>query len=304
VRQSEILDLSHPEDISNVGGMGRLKEWLLARKDCFSEEAQAFGVESPKGAVLVGVPGTGKSLVAKVISSIFGVPLVKLDFGRVFSKFVGDSESRVRAALKMVESMAPVVLFVDEVDKGLGGSGGSADSGVSSRVLGSFLTWLQECKAPVFTVVTANRVDGLPPELLRRGRFDGVFSVGLPNSEERLEVLAIHLRKRERDISKFKKIDLDMFVGASENYVPAEIESAVKDGLIAAFNDPSAKDLEMRHIVAALKDMVPMSKSHKAAIDAMVAWAANNATPVSHPVGEANTAKPTILRRNALRSQQ
>jgi hypothetical protein len=302
VRQSEILDLSQPEDISNVGGMGRLKDWLKARKNCFSEEAIQFGIESPKGAVLVGVPGTGKSLVAKVTASEFGVPLVKLDFGRVFSKFVGDSESRMRSALNMVESMAPVVLFADEIDKGLGGSGGSADSGVSSRVLGSFLTWLQECKKPVFTIVTANRVDGLPPELLRRGRFDGVFSVGMPNPDERLEVLTIHLRKRDRNIKKFNRDQLDEFVKASEGYVPAEIESAVKDGIIAAFNDESAKDLEMRHIIDALHEMVPMSKSHKEAIDRMVQWAKDNATPVSYPVGAADLPKPTILRRNALRS--
>lgn len=283
VRQSEILELTHAEDIDNVGGMGKLKSWIAARSRCYSEDAVAFGIEPPKGMVLVGVPGTGKSLVAKVTASVLDVPLVKLDFGRVFSKYVGDSESRVREALKMVEGMAPVVLFVDEIDKGLGGAGGGGDSGTSSRVLGSFLTWLQECKAPVFVVVTANRVDGLPPELLRRGRFDQIWSVTMPDTSERREVLEIHLRLRGRSIEDFSDEDVEEFLKVSEGYVPAEIESAVKDGLVNAFGDDEAEGLEMRHITDALKEMVPMSKSHKANIDAIVAWAKDNATPVSLP---------------------
>lgn len=283
VRQSEILELTHAEDIDNVGGMGKLKEWIAARAKCYSEEAVDFGIEPPKGMVLVGVPGTGKSLVAKVTASVLDVPLVKLDVGRVFSKYVGDSESRMREALKMIEGMAPVVLFVDEIDKGLGGAGGGGDSGTSSRVLGSFLTWLQECKAPVFVVVTANRVDGLPPELLRRGRFDQIWSVTMPDMDERKEVFEIHLRLRGRSIEDFSEEDLQEFLRASEGYVPAEIESAVKTGLINAFNDLDSEGLEMHHIIDALKEMVPMSKSHKANIDAIVAWAKDNATPVSLP---------------------
>lgn len=290
VRQSEILELTHSEDIENVGGMGRLKDWIKDRAGCYSDDAKAFGIESPKGLVLVGVPGTGKSLVAKVTASVMQVPLVKLDFGRVFSKYVGDSESRVRQTLKMIEGMAPVVLFVDEIDKGLGGAGGAGDSGTSSRVLGSFLTWLQENTAPVFTVVTANRVDGLPPELLRRGRFDQIFSVAMPNREERLEVLEIHLRKRGRDIKTFSSADIGSFVTASQHYVPAEIESAVKDALIAAFNDTTCKDVEMRHILDALKSLVPISKAHKESIDKILVWAEQHATPVSYP--EKNSSLP------------
>lgn len=221
--------------------------------------------------------------MAKAVASVLGVPAVRLDFGRVFSKFVGDSENRVRAALAMVESMAPVVLFVDEIDKGLGGAGsGGGDSGTSSRVLGSFLTWLQENKSKVFTIVTANRIDGLPPELLRRGRFDGIFSVGLPNADERLEVLRIHLRKRNQDIKALSNVE--PFVRKSEGYVPAEIESAVKDALIAAFATEE-RVLTVAHLVKALDDMIPMSVSHKAAIDRIVEWAAANATPVNYPQG-------------------
>lgn len=300
VRQSEILELTHPESIDSVGGMQRLKEWLQARSYCYSEQAKEFGVDPPKGMVLVGVPGTGKSLCAKATASILGVPLVRLDFGRVFSRYVGDSESRVRDALKMVESMAPVVLFSDEIDKGLGNSEGGGDSGVASRVLGTFLTWLQECKAPVFVVVTANRVRGLPPELLRRGRFDQIWSVTMPDADERREVLDIHLRARQRSLEDFTEEDIEKFVAASEGYVPAEIESAVKDGIVIAFNDDSAEGLEMRHLLSALEELVPMSKSHKEQIDQIISWAAGNATPVTRPRKTTPTAIATtrLLGRN------
>jgi len=283
VRQSEILELTHTEDIENVGGMGRLKDWLRLRATCFTDEAREYGIQPPKGIVLAGVPGTGKSLVAKAAAFELEIPLVRLDFGRVFSKWLGDSESRVRQALKMIEGMAPVVLFVDEIDKGLGGAGaGGGDAGSSSRVLGTFLTWLQENTAPVFTIVTANRIDSLPPELLRRGRFDEIFASGLPDAIDRRDVLAIHLRKRKRDIKKFKSAEIAEFMAVTEGYVPAEIESAVKSALIDSYNDEDAQDLEMRHIVKAIREMVPMSKSHKENIDRILKWAKDNATPVSY----------------------
>jgi SpoVK/Ycf46/Vps4 family AAA+-type ATPase len=189
----------------------------------------------------------------------------------------------------MVENMAPCVLFVDEIDKGLGGAaGGGGDSGTSSRVLGSFLTWLQENKAKVFTIVTFNRTNGLPPELLRRGRFDAIFSLGLPDDNERREVLEIHLRKRGHDIAELG--DLSEYLRESSGYVPAEIESVVKDALITAWSE-GKKPLEMRHIVAALKSMVPLSVSRKEEMDAMIAWAANNATPVNYPPGSDKPAR-------------
>ena len=305
VKQSEILELIHPENMENVGGMGKLKDWITARTNCYSKEAREFGVEPPKGMVLVGVPGTGKSLVAKVTASRLDVPLVKLDFGRVFSKYVGDSESRVREALKMVEGMAPVVLFVDEIDKGLGGAGGGGDSGTSSRVLGSFLTWLQECTAQVFTVVTANRVNGLPPELLRRGRFDQIWSVTLPNAAERREVLEIHLRKRGREMEEeFDAAEISEFVRKSDGYVPAEIESAVKDALVMAFNDDTegCTGLEMRHLTDALKELIPLSRSHKEQIEAIVQWAASNATPVSYPAPAGGEDAPKVFARGTRRT--
>jgi ATP-dependent 26S proteasome regulatory subunit len=281
VNSSDILELYPPADIDNIGGMENLKEWIRKRARCYGDDAKEFGVEAPKGMVFVGPPGTGKSLCAKAVSAVLGVPLVRLDFGRVFNSLVGASEQRIRGALRMVESMSPCVLFCDEIDKGLGGiaNGASGDSGVSMRVLGSFLTWLQDSKAPVFTMVTANNIDGLPPELMRRGRFDAIFSTNLPTPEERREVLAIHLALRNRNIEDYPKDEVDTVIDASNEYVPAEIESAIKDGLIDAFD--ASEEFSMSHVHDALVRMVPLSKAFKAQIARMSDWAATNATPAS-----------------------
>lgn len=280
VNSSDILELYPKTNIEDVGGMENLKEWINKRKNCYSDEAQEAGVEPPKGLVLVGVPGSGKSLVAKAIAGVFGVPLIRLDFGRVFSSYVGSSEQRVRSALRMIESMAPCVLMVDEIDKGLGGiGGGGSDSGVSMRVLGSFLTWLNDCTAPVFSMVTANNIVGLPPELLRRGRFDAIFSTSLPSSSERREVFNIHLRKRGHSLDEFEEDEVEQILDASDRYVPAELEAAVRDAKVDAFSE--GVDLEARHILKALADMVPLSKSFATQIETMSRWAADNATPVS-----------------------
>ena len=277
VNSSDILELYPSTDIANVGGLENLKEWVAKRRDCYSDAAREFGVEPPKGVVLVGPPGTGKSLIAKAISSELGVPLVRLDFGRVFNSLVGASEQRMRTALKMVESMSPCVLFCDEIDKGLGGIGGSGDSGTSNRVLGSFLTWLQDCQHPVFVMVTANNVTGLPPEMLRRGRFDAIFSTSMPTPSERREVLRIHLHLRGRDIEDFPEDEVTEIVTLSEGYVPAEIESMVKDALVDAFS--SDEEMGMQHVKKALLSMVPLSKAFSARIQEMNEWARNNATP-------------------------
>lgn len=280
VNKNDILELYPAGRMDEVGGMENLKEWVNKRKECYSDAAKEMGIEPPKGMVFVGVPGTGKSLAAKAISNVLGVPLVRLDFGRVFNSLVGQSEHRMRTALKMVESMAPCVLFCDEIDKGLGGIGsGGGDAGTSSRVLGSFLTWLQENKTPVFTMVTANNIDALPPELMRRGRFDAIFSTGMPMGNERLEVLNIHLDKRGWKSGKFTAKEKQKVVTASLGYVPAEIEAAVKDGLVDAFS--AGDTFEMSHVVAALGNMVPLSKTYATKIQAMTLWAKNNATPAS-----------------------
>lgn len=298
VNSSDVLELYPKTSIDDVGGMENLKEWINRRKACYSDEARESGVEPPKGLVLVGVPGSGKSLVAKAIAGVLGVPLLRLDFGRVFSSFVGSSEQRVRSALRMVESMAPCVLMVDEIDKGLGGiSGGSSDSGVSMRVLGSFLTWLNDCTAPVFTMVTANNIDGLPPELLRRGRFDAIFSTSLPSASERRAIFEIHLRKRKHSLDDFSEGDIDQILDASDRYVPAELESAVRDALVDAFSE--GETLAARHIITALANMVPLSKSFAAQIEKMNKWATENATPVS--VSEEQRRAKTAAMKNRSR---
>lgn len=245
------------------------------------------------------VHNTGKSLVAKAVASVLGIPLVRLDIARVFSKYVGDSEQRMRSSLSMVEAMAPCVLFVDEIDKGLGGIGQGGDSGTSMRVLGSYLTWLQELRAPVFNMVTANRVTGLPPELLRRGRFDQIFSVSMPNEAERVDVLAIHLRKRGRKLADFTDTEVKSYLRASRDYVPAEIESAVKDALISSYS--ADEEFAMQHLLDALANLVPMSKSHADQIEGIVRWAEQNAIPVNYPVN-GDVGNDAIARRVILPS--
>jgi ATP-dependent 26S proteasome regulatory subunit len=298
VKKNDLLELMHSESMRNVGGMENLKEWVALRSRCYSPEATEFGIEPPKGLVLVGVPGTGKSLAAKAVSSEFGIPLIRLDFSKVFNALVGSSEQRMRTALQMIEAMAPCVCFADEIDKGLGGIGsGGGDAGTSMRVLGTFLTWLQECRSPVFTIVTANNVNGLPPELLRRGRFDAIFSTTLPNEFERREVLDIHLSRRNWNLEDFPEADIAQFIRATDGFVPAEIEAAVKDALVLAFNEKEPK-LEVRHMLQAASNMVPLSKSHAVAIASMVEWAQKNAIAASWTLAERQARGAKVRRRS------
>lgn len=273
VRANDLLELYPVESMSHVGGMENLKLWVRKRAGCFTEEAADFGIDPPKGMVFVGPPGTGKSLSAKAVASEFGVPLLRFDFGRVFNSLVGKSEERMRTALRMVQSMAPCVLFVDEIDKGLGGLGGSGDSGTSTRVFGTFLTWLQENKAPVFTMVTANNIAGMPPEMMRRGRFDAIFASSLPNDKEREAILKIHLEKRGQETPSIRvraKSGLQGVINASNGYVGSEIEAAVQDGLVEAFYNKEA--FTLGHVEAALKAMIPLSQSYRLEIIAMLMW--------------------------------
>ncbi len=297
VNQNDLLELCQTEDMSNVGGISNLKAWVAKRADCYTDEAAAYGIGSPKGIVFVGPPGTGKSLTAKAVGNELGVPVVRLDFGRVFNSLVGKSEERVRTALRMVEKMAPCVLFVDEIDKGLGGisGGGSGDSGTSSRVLGTFLTWLQENKSPVFTMVTANNVDGLPPELLRKGRFDEIFATGLPGDSEREEVLRIHLEKRGYDLGAYSDKAVAAAVETCKGFVGAEIETAIEEALINAYNEGvPAEKFSLKFVREALKSTNPLSKAHAAKIGIMTLWAQQNARPAGEdylPADKSSSAK-------------
>lgn len=274
VKRSDILEVVEAVDINNIGGLDLLKEWVTKRKDCFSDRAIAYGVDRPKGIALIGPPGTGKSASAKAIGSILNLSVIRFDVSRVFNQFVGSSEQRVRSALNLIEAISPCVVFVDEIDKMFDINGGG-DSGVSKRVLGAILTFLQESKSNVFWVMTANRTHGLPPELLRKGRLDEIFSVTMPNKVERSEVLKIHLKKRKQDPS----INLDKSIAASAGYVSAELEAAVKDAVIEAFTRGVEVDDEL--IAEQFSLMQPQSLSFKAEFEAMDLWSTQNARPAS-----------------------
>ncbi|WP_052159481.1 AAA family ATPase [Alcaligenes faecalis] len=286
VKQSEILTLVQEADLSEVGGMDALKKWLEDRRPLFAdpEAAEEFGARAPKGMLLVGPPGTGKSLVSKATAGGLAIPLIRLDFGKVFSKFVGESEQRLQDALDMVAGMGRIVLFVDEIDKGLGGSNSNLDGGTSRRVLGKFLTWMQEENKEAFVVMSANSVAGLPPEMSRKGRIDQIFSTDLPGSRDRREILDVHFSKIGRDMTALlgEKGVLQL-IAKLDGFLPSEIEQVIRDAAILAFTDDDCKDIELRHLVAAAEDIIPMSVSHKEEINAMLEWSRANAKPVSSP---------------------
>jgi len=228
IRRNGILEyIEEDETIDSVGGLEELKRWLKQRSNAFTERARDYGLPQPKGMLILGVPGCGKSLIAKTTSRLWGLPLLRLDMGRVYDgSTVGRSEANLRSALKTAESISPVILFIDELDKAFAGGGGSGDSdgGTSGRIFGSFLTWMQEKKSPVFVMATANRVERLPGEFLRKGRFDEIFFVDLPNSAERKDIFNIHLGKRRSEINRF---DLEQLTKVSDGFSGAEIEQAI-----------------------------------------------------------------------------
>lgn len=281
IRRSQILEYYESlEGFNKVGGMGLVKAWLRKRGQAFSEKARVFGLPEPKGLLLLGVQGAGKSLLAKAVASQWQLPLLRLDLGRVFSELVGSSEQNIRSALRLAESVSPCVLWVDEIEKGLAGIGGSAnsDAGTSARVFGSLLTWMQEKTSPVFVISTANDITALPPELLRKGRFDEIFFVDLPMAEERREIFAIHLARRGREPLRY---DLNRLALASEGFSGAEIEQAITEGLYDAFEND--RELTDEDIVSSLEDTIPLSRIMETKISALRQWARNHARPASEP---------------------
>jgi ATP-dependent 26S proteasome regulatory subunit len=281
IRKSGLLEYyAANEDFSNVGGVAVLKDWLNKRAVAFTDEARAFGLPPPKGILLLGVQGCGKSLCAKAVSRLWRLPLLRFDMGRMFGSLVGSSEENVRRAIAVAESVAPAVLWVDEIDKAFVGSqsSGATDGGTTARVFGTFLTWLSEKSAPVFVVATANEVAQLPPELLRKGRLDEIFYVDLPNTEERGEIFRIHLAKRGRDPRKF---DIDKLVAASVDFSGAEIEEAIISALYDAFH--LKQELAANHILATLGQTVPLAKTMAEKISAQRNWAVGRARNASVP---------------------
>ena len=285
IRRNGILEyIEEDQTLSSVGGLEELKGWLKQRSNAFTERAREYGLPQPKGMLILGVPGCGKSLIAKTTSRLWGLPLLRLDMGRVYDgSTVGRSEANLRSALKTAESISPVILFIDELDKAFAGGGGSGDSdgGTSGRIFGSFLTWMQEKKSPVFVMATANRVERLPGEFLRKGRFDEIFFVDLPSSTERQDIFRIHLGKRRSEINRF---DLEQLTKVSDGFSGAEIEQAI----IAAMYDAFAQDREFTQldIIAAIKATLPLSRTMTEQVTALRDWARQRARPASASVAE------------------
>ncbi len=279
IRKSGLLEYcATTENFANVGGLAVLKEWLGKRAVAFTSEARAFGLSAPKGILMLGVQGCGKSLCAKAVSNLWQLPLLRFDMGRMFGSFVGSSEENVRRAIAVAESVAPAILWVDEIDKAFSGSQGSGatDGGTTARVFGTFLTWLSEKTAPVFVVATANDISQLPPELLRKGRLDEIFFVDLPEREERIEVFRIHLNKRGRDAAKF---DLDALADGSRDFSGAEIEESINSALYDAFY--AREELTTQHVLEALAQTVPLAKTMDEQIGQLRSWAEGRARNAS-----------------------
>ena len=246
-----------------LGGFGNLKAWLERVRVGFTQEARALNLSAPRGILIVGVPGCGKSLAAKVIARQWKLPLLKLDAGRLFDKYIGESEKNFRKAIAMAESMAPVVLWIDEIEKGMVSTGGGeADAGLSRRLFGAFLTWLQEKRQEVFVVATANDLSILPPELLRKGRFDEIFFVDLPDPQEREAILKIHLTLRKQDPAVF---NLAKIVAACDAFSGAEIEQAVVAGLYRALSSKHALDTEL--LLEEIGHTIPLSVTRREDIE-------------------------------------
>ena len=284
IRRNGILEfIEEDETIDAVGGLEELKGWLDQRSGAFSERARTYGLPQPKGMLILGVPGCGKSLIAKTTSRLWGLPLLRLDMGRVYDgSMVGRSEANLRGALKTAESISPAILFIDELDKAFAGSGsGDSDGGTSSRIFGSFLTWMQEKTSPIFVMATANRIEKLPGEFLRKGRFDEIFFVDLPTQSEREAVFRIHLSKRNRDLERF---DLEQLSKVADGFSGAEIEQA----LIAAMYDAFAQNREFTQldIIAAIKATLPLSRTMTEQVTALRDWARQRARPAAASVAE------------------
>lgn len=279
VKKNGLLELIETaESLDSIGGLDRLKEWLLKRREAFSPRAKEYGLPVPKGVLMLGIPGCGKSLTAKATASVFGVPLLRLDAGRIFAGLVGQSESNLRSVIQTAEAIAPCVLWIDELEKGFAGSksSGSTDGGTSSRVFGSFISWMQEKRSPVFIVATANDVSQLPPELLRKGRWDELFFVDLPTREEREAIWQIQIGKFQRDAQGF---DVPQLAKATESFTGSEIEQVFIEALYRAFEqEEEPTDLT---IGAALVDFVPLSKLMGESMTALRTWAKGRTRPAT-----------------------
>ena len=276
LKRSEMLEFIDANDnMASVGGLENLKQWLAQRRGSWDSKARDFGLDPPKGVIILGVQGCGKSLCARAVAGEWKLPLVKFDTAAIYDKYIGETEKRIQKVFKVAEGLAPCVLWIDELEKVFAGSGpdsASADAGVSSRLLASFLSWMQERKSPVFVAATCNNVTALPPELIRKGRFDELFFVDLPSSAERKQIFSIQLTKRKRNPADY---DLDRVAAAAKGFSGAEIESAVQTALYAAFSQK--QELSVDNLLLALSSTVPLSVTRAEEIASLRAWAKDRA---------------------------
>ena len=272
IKKAGILEMIPlKESLTDIGGLENLKEWLKQKADIFKnmDEAKKFGVDMPKGVLIAGVPGCGKSLSAKAAANLFGVPLLRLDMGRLLGKYVGESESNMRKAIELAEAISPCVLWIDELEKAFAGiNGDGAGAEVTTRLFGTFLTWLQEKDSPVFVVATANNITKLPPELLRKGRFDEVFYVGLPKPEERRKIFEIHIGKRRpQDLPQISN-SMQKLIDKTKGYSGADIEGVVREGVESVFAQKKS-GLGAEDILKVIDHTHSLSEIMKDSIDSM-----------------------------------
>ncbi|WP_349425774.1 AAA family ATPase [Microbacterium sp. LWS13-1.2] len=281
VRKSGVLEFVQADiDLDDVGGLNNLKRWLSRRDGSWLGDARAYGLPAPKGVLITGVPGCGKSLTAKATAASWGLPLLRLDIGRIFSGLVGSSEQNLRTAIATAEAVAPCVLWVDEIEKGFSNTTGQGDSGTTARVFGTFLTWMQEKRHPVFVVATANNIDALPPEFLRKGRFDEIFFVDLPTSHEREVIWRLQLRARATDANGLEAVAADAaavaaLVAASENHSGAEIEQSVVSALYEGFS--ARGEVTAAGVRQVVDTMIPLAVTQAEEVQRIRTWATERA---------------------------
>jgi|TARA_B100000683_G_scaffold277676_1_gene337952 SpoVK/Ycf46/Vps4 family AAA+-type ATPase len=269
IQQTQLLEFCIADkNLSDLGGLDNFKAWLKRRDEAFSQSAIEYGLPYPKGLLLVGVQGTGKSIAAKIIANEWKLPLLRLDFGRLFASLVGQSESRVRKMIQIAEALAPCVLWVDEIDKAFAGTQNSGDSGTTSRVLGTFITWLSEKTTPVFVVATANNIEWIPPEVIRKGRFDEVFFLTLPARQERQAIFEVHLQKSRP--GKLENFQLPLFSDLSKDFSGAEIEQVIIEAMRLGFSQK--REFTNEDIIVSIQNCVPLAKTKNKEIKALQEW--------------------------------
>lgn len=280
IENTDLLKYDTPPEggLDNIGGLENIKQHLALDKACFGQDARDFGITAPKGLLIVGIPGTGKSLTAKCAASYFNLPLITLEIGQLMSKYVGESEANALQAIKLLDSLAPLVLWIDEIEKAFGGVGGGFDSGATQRVFGIFLKWMNDRTSMIYSIMTANNVAALPPEFLRKGRVDEIYWVDLPNDNERKEIIEIHLRKRGRDPSDY---DCQDYVFFTEGFSGADIECGIELALKKAFLLPKNKMLTKQILVESFQQIRPISESNKEIVATTREWGNNHAKPAN-----------------------